>query len=378
MIFRKIASVFFILLLTLNLGCKTSRDAISNYEYKPPEKQADGWNVSTLSDQNIDVAPILELVNSILNDRYTDIHSLLISRNGDLVFEEYFNGFDSDDFHVLFSATKSYSSTLIGLAIEAGHIASVDEPIAHFFTDKAALFTEEKREITLADLLTMTAGFQWDEWTTSGLSLANSHEQMMQSVSQVDYVLGLPLVSKPGTNFTYNTGLSNLMAPIIETATGESIAHYMQQELFSKLDITNYRWQTVIDDYPSTGGSRGGLEMKPRDMIKLGQLFLDGGTWKGEQVISSTWVSEALKPRISESEHINYGYQWWNRTYFSKNGVSVIEYDAVGDGGQWIFIFPEYELIVGFTGGNYTWVKEKSLMFQPVNMVQHFILPAIN
>lgn len=365
--------------LLICLGsCTTDDDTRIGYEYITPTERGDGWSVATLSEVGIDEGPIVELTNKILADEYTDIHSMLIVRNGKLAYEAYFNGFSANAFHTCFSYTKSFSSTLIGLAIGQNLIPGVNEPIINYFPGKEALFTDGKEAITIENMLTMSAGLEWDEWTTSSLSPENSHEQMMRADSQIDHVLGLPLVNDPGTTFTYSTGLSNLMAPIIEQVSGTTVETFAEQHLLNPLGITNYRWNTVIDDFPSTGGSRGGLEMVPRDMAKLGQLFLDGGQWNGQQIISQDWTQEALTPRIQESQNINYGYQWWNRTYFRKDGEPVLEYDAVGDGGQWVIIFPELDLLVAFTGGNYTWLKESTLMFQPVNMVQQFILPAVD
>ncbi len=356
-------------------ACKSDVETTS-YTYSLPEGLLD-WEVATLEEAGMDQSIIEDLAESIVRGEFPEVHSMLIAKGGKLVFEDYFNGFERDDLHVLFSATKSYASTLLGIAIDRGEISSVDVPIVDFFPEKQSFFNEEKENMTIKDLLTMTSGLEWDEWSTSGLDAENSHEQMMTAPSQIDFVLNLPSVNKPGALFTYNTGLSNLMAPIIENASGQPVEVYLNEHLFAKLNIATFHWEEVIDNYPSTGGSRGGLEMLPKDMIKLGQLFLNRGKWNGEQVVSEQWVEQAIKPRIEQSNSIHYGYQWWNRTYFTKDGSAVEEYDAVGDGGQWIFIFEEFDLVIAFTAGNYTWDKGPDLMFQHVNMVQHYILPAI-
>lgn len=343
----------------------------------PPTLQ-DGWETATLAQANIDEAKILEGVEKIRANEYTDIHSMLIIRNNKLVFEEYFNGFTRNDFHVLFSATKSYSSTLIGIAIDKGYIASSEVPVKDLLSSKAAFFTSGKESMTLADILSMSSGLHWDEWSTSGISPENSHEKMMLAPSQIDYVLSLPLADSPGTHFTYNTGTSNLLAPILEHSTGIAIEEFAIENLFAPLAITSYRWETVIDEYPSTGGSRGGLEMVPRDMAKLGQLYLDKGKWHDTQVVSEAWVAMATQAHINQSTAVDYGYQWWSRSYFKKDGKVLAEFDAVGDGGQWVFVFPELELVVAFTGGNYTWEKGGDLMFQPIALVQKHILPGVN
>lgn len=342
-----------------------------------PPLLADGWPTTTLDQVGIDPVVIADAVARIHAGEYTDLHSLLIIRNGKLAFEEYFNGFSRSDLHVLFSATKSYSSTLVGIAIDKGFIESVELPLKDLLPAESIFFTGGKEAITLADVLSMSSGLLWDEWSTSGVSPENSHEKMMLAPSQLEYVLSLPLVHAPGTTFTYNTGTSNLMAPIIEQATGTSIEQFAKENLLAPLHITTYRWETVIDAYPSTGGSRGGLEMVPRDMAKIGQLFLDKGRWSGTQVVSEAWVENATKARINQSTAVDYGYQWWKRSYFKKDGIVLTEFDAVGDGGQWVFVFPELDLVVAFTGGNYTWEKGGDLMFQPITLLKKYILPAL-
>jgi CubicO group peptidase (beta-lactamase class C family) len=358
------------------LSCK--KEDLEQYAYVPPITVNDAWTTGTLEQASIDEELVIQAVEGIQKNEYTDIHSLLIIRNGKLVFEEYFNGFAKEDFHVLFSATKSYSSTLIGIALDKNQIPSTNTFLKDFFPTKQNLFADGRESIRLSDILSMASGLQWDEWSTSATSVENDHYKMMQAASQIDYVLSLPLQYTPGTTFTYNTGLSNLMAPIIEYSSGMSVEQFAEENLLHKLSITNYRWNTAIDDYPSTGGSLGGLEMVPRDMAKLGQLFLDNGNWNNERIVSEAWVQAATQGHIQESTAINYGYQWWNRTYFRKNGNPLVEFDAVGDGGQWVFVFPELDLVVAFTGGNYTWEKDRDLMFQPVTIVQKYILPAVN
>lgn len=365
---KKLFSFF----LLISLSCDQE-----NVNPGAPPALKDGWETASLEQVSIDKSGIADAVERIKSNEFTDIHSMLIIRNGKLVFEEYFNGFTRNDFHVLFSASKSYSSTLIGIAIDKGYIPSTEKLLMDYFPSKTALFTSGKDKIKLADILTMSSGLEWDEWSYPGLGIENSHFQMMLAPSKIDFVLSLPLVNSPGSTFTYNTGTSNLMAPIIEHATGQSIEQFAKENLFQKLSIVNYRWKEVIDSYPSTGGSSGGLEMMPRDMAKLGQLFLDKGIWNGQRIISESWVDEALLPRMKATASINYGFQWWNRTYFKKDGNVLREFDAVGDGGQWIFVFPELDVVVAFTGGNYTWEKDGDLMFQPITILRNHILPSI-
>ncbi len=374
---RVAATLNFILLLLLGPACSSPEEGLQPYAYSPPLTLSDEWATSTLTDEGLDEELLRQLVQAILQERFTDIHSILIVRHGKLVLEEYFHGFTASTPHVLFSTTKSYASTLVGIAIDQGIIDGVDGALSTLLPAHRKLLTGSKDSIRLRHLLSMSSGLAWDEWSTPGTSIENSHEQMMQAPSQIAYVLEQPLLADPGNRFTYSTGLSNLIAPILENAYGASIESFAEEVLFKPLAIRSYRWETVIDSFPSTGGSRGGLEMAPRDMIKLGQLFLNNGAWQGRQLLSAKWIETAIAPHIRQSENIDYGYQWWQRKYFRYQGKSLLEYDAVGDGGQWIFVFPELQLVVGFTGGNYTWEKGSDLMFQPVFMVQDYILPAV-
>lgn len=289
----------FFFLLVVSFSCNPEHVTL-----EAPPALADGWETATPEQVAIDESGIAEAVSRIRASAYTDIHSMLIIRHGKLVFEAYFNGFSRTDFHVLFSATKSYSSTMLGIAIDKGYISSTNLLLKDLFPSKSSFFTTGKEEIKLVHVLTMTSGLTWDEWSTSGIGPENSHEQMMLAPSQIDYVLALPLDSPPGTKFAYSTGNSNLMAPIVEFATGTSVEQFAKDHLFGPLSITQFRWKTVIDEYPSTGRSRGGLEMTPRDMAKLGQLFLDKGKWHGEQLVSAAWVQTATEPQVRVSTEV--------------------------------------------------------------------------
>ncbi len=372
------AQLLILIVISTVTSCEqeSSTTEATTYAYSPPDFLNDGWLTGTLEEARIEVEPIEELTQSILDDQFSGIHSMLIVRDGKLVYENYFNEWTADQLHPMFSVTKSFSSTLIGTAIQRDLIENDGLPLTHFFPD-IQVDQEVKSTIQLRHILTMTAGLKWDEWSLSYVTPGNSHWEMMASPSQIDYVINLPVVANPGDQFAYSTGLSNLFAPILESSSQTPLIEYAEEALFDPLQITYYEWPAYIDSYPSTGGSDGALKLRPRDMAKLGQLYLNEGIWNEQRLLSENWVETSIASHVSVSTSIDYGYQWWSRSYFHLNGEPLTEFDAVGDGGQFIFVFAELNLVIAFTGGNNTWLVESDRMFQPITIVRDYILPAV-
>ncbi|MEL6304645.1 MAG: serine hydrolase, partial [Bacteroidota bacterium] len=198
----KIARLLVVLWLS-SVSCQKRDDITTEIGYSPPIIENDGWKVGTLSEVGIDQKKIEDLEMSIESNEYTGIQSILIVRNGKLVYEQYFNGQTKNDLHSLYSVTKSFSSALLGIGIEQGCIDDLEVPLYIFFPNKQDFFTEEKKRIQLKHLLSMSSGLEWDEFGSSYTNSRNSHRQMMQSPSQINFVLNQPMVAKPGQRFTY-------------------------------------------------------------------------------------------------------------------------------------------------------------------------------
>jgi CubicO group peptidase (beta-lactamase class C family) len=348
-----------------------------------PKQTGDGWQTASLDEVGISEEKIDQAVARIQDDTYSNVHSILIVKDGKLVFEEYFDGyvfdyngdeyrgafteFGVDTTHNLASVTKSVTSALVGIAIDQGLIEGVDEPVFAFFPEYASLNDEEKDAITLYHLLTMTSGLEWNEMELSYGDTRNDLIQLFIVSDPKAYILSKPVASEPGTEWYYNGGGTNLLGEAIREVSGLRMDDFAEAYLFDPLDITNYEWDYINSDMVHASGN---LRLRPRDMAKFGYLFLTRGVWKGERVISEEWVEESTKKHVSPSWADGYGYQWWLKTYRS-DSISVDSFYAAGWGGQRIIVFPSLDLVLVFTGGNYVGQE-------PVDeIVVRYILPAV-
>jgi CubicO group peptidase (beta-lactamase class C family) len=376
--FRRLVLMFVLQLLLLS-GCRKCEE----YRYTVPEVTNDGWQTATLSSANVAAEPIHELFNRIKDNTYKNIHSVLVVKNGKLVVEEYFPGRDSngkyrvyqrETLHETCSITKCVNSILIGLAINQHLIKGVDEKISTLLPAYSDVFGDEKKDaICLKHLLTMTAGFSWDEWKYPYSDPRNDHAAMDDSKDPVRYVLQRPLITKSGEQFVYNSGGSTVLGEIIHQMSGLKADKFAERHLFGPLGISKYYWSNYATGFVRTGG---GLAVRPRDMAKIGYLFLNGGRWQGQQIVSEEWVKESIKNRVDPKQFPDwhkdggYGYQWWLRSFKVGNRV-IFSYHAPGLGGQFIFVVPEFEIVAVFTGWN-----ENELSLQPFEMFERYVLAA--
>ncbi len=368
----------FIILL---LGCiKSSATA---FLCTAPEMTNDGWACASPESVGLDTNLLQQLLERICDHTYENIHSVLLVKNGKLVLEQYFPGrnsagqfqaFTPDTLNEMKSATKSVNSLLIGIAIDRHFIRGVDEKISDFFPEYSDLFTnQEKAPIRLKDLLTMTAGFSWDEWTYPYTDARNDAAMMASKADFFRYILEKPMVTPPGQKFVYNSGISLMLGGIVRKASGLPADQFAERYLFSALGITNYYWQKAPNGVVNT---LGGLWLRPRDMAKIGQLLLNDGCWNGQQVVSREWVQESTKQQVSPNQlpawfsADGYGYQWWLGSFRVRSRV-IASYSARGQGGQFIVVFPELQMVAVFTGWN-----DNALLAQPLDMLRQYILPA--
>jgi len=353
------------------------------YSYVVPERTNDGWQTASLENESVAPEKIISLVEGIRSGEYKNISSVLIVRNGKLILEEYFprdeadrraKAFRSVALQEITSATKSVTSVLIGIAIDRHLIRGVDEKVSTFFPEYADLFADrEKDKLRLRDLLTMCAGLSWDEWTVPYSDARNSYIQMLRSPDPIRFVFEQKVVAPPGTRFDYSSGISLALGQIIRKVSGLAVDKFAERNLFEPLGITDFYWSKYPDEIVQTGG---GLFIRPRDVAKIGQLYLDGGRWNGKQVVSQKWIKESTVKHVSASlipkavRADGYGYQWWLSSI--PNGEHAIDtYSARGRGGQFVLVAPAERLVVVFTSP-----PENPLTFQPLDLLQRHILPA--
>jgi len=345
----------------------------TEYAYQLPEKIDDDWEISSLDKEAVDSTTIVKLIKNILAGEFPNTHSVLLVKNGKLILEEYFYGYDRDDLHYLASATKSITSILVGISVDQGMIKNVDQNVYQLFPDyQKTEWISKKYEITLRHLLSMTAGIEWDE-NKSTRDPRHDYFAMRRGGDWIRYVFNKELVSPQGQTFNYNGGLSALLGEIIRRTSGLNAKEFSQKYLFDPLGISHYRWLIYNDGSINTGG---GLLLRPRDMAKIGQMMLNSGKYNDKQIVSEKWITESTQSYVvPESQPLGsgYGYQWWlGETCV--NGQTIKTYFAQGLGGQFIFVVPSMKISAIFTSQLY---DNFSGQFRPQVMMTEYIIPAL-
>jgi CubicO group peptidase (beta-lactamase class C family) len=359
------------------------------YEYRVPEAIGDGWETASLAAAGLSESHFIRLMEDLRDLEGHEVHSILVVKDGRLVFEEYFDGrkfslaqytggtgFDREDTHNLASVTKSFTTTLVGIAIDQGYVASVHQPVFDFFPEHADLLVEDPRrgDMTLGDLLLMMSGITWNDLGTySYEDPRNDLVQMFNSGDPIRYALSKQLYAHPGTVFDYCNANTNILGEAVTRATGQRLDVFAQANLFDPLGIVHLEWQMLPNDVVFASGD---LRLRPRDMAKFGELFLRMGTWGEEQVVSQEWVEVATErhvvPSASHDWADAYGYGWWHWD-ISSGDRDHQTYQASGWGGQWIIVIPEHEMVVVSTGGNYY----QSAPMPVERMLADYVLTAI-
>jgi CubicO group peptidase (beta-lactamase class C family) len=374
------------LLLFARCGAVPAESVPAELQIARPEETGDGWETATLASVGMNPGPLENLARSIGSGSYGEVHSVVVIKNNKLVFEQYWPGhdfapfatnyhgayihFDRNTRHDTHSATKSIVSALVGIAVDRGKIQATRDVVFNYLPETYASRKNQGRErITLEHCLTMTSGLQWNEWEAPVTATENDLMVFIRAFDPVGYLFSKPVVTEPGSRFYYNGGTVNLLGVVIAYASDESVQTFSSRYLFSPLGISNYNWQ-VLQPSGLTFCS-GDIYITPRDMAKVGQLYLNEGTWNGTQIVSKEWVrlstQNHIRPPVSWAD--GYGYLWWLRT-LRVNSRSVQAFKAIGWGGQEIFVFKDLAMVVVFTGANYT----SNVPCDEI--VQRYILPA--
>ena len=369
---RFVPFLFCVFIIT---GCRLNTSG--QYNYVSPEYLNDGLEVGTLWEVGMDSTHISKSIKKVQGGHYNELHTVLIHKNGKLVLEEYFAGhqyqwdapghhgaflkWDMDRPHNIMSVTKSITATLVGLAIDNGFIGNVHQSIFDFLPEHQHLKTGGKAEITIQHLLTMTSGLHWYEWNAPYSSVENPIIGIWYSEKDpISFILEGTLIHEPGTHFSYFGGNHILLGEIIRNASNMPIDELARKYLFEPLGIKNVDWPIQFKN--GVYESAGTLLMRPRDMLKIGVVYLNDGTWNGKTIISSKWVkmsrtvfknNTGIRVPGEDSNDIGYSYSWWLDEFQSPYGTTDT-FHASGWGGQKIVVVPEFEMVVVFTGGNYS------------------------
>lgn len=293
--------------------------------------------------------------------KYNRIDSMLFARNGKLVFEKYFNGASKTKPHHMASLGKSVLSAMVGVAIDKGYFESEQDSLYRFIRYPSYQhWDENKKSINLEHLLTMTAG-----WNCG--SIANYKEHcgytMLEQPDPYKWVLDLPMKAIPGTKFNYNDAVPKFISASLMIAGKQTVAQLFNESLMQPLKIENNIFLTQ--------------KLNSRDMLKLGLLYLNKGKWGERQLISESWVEKSTSTQVvfgSDSHAKGYGYFWWQRD-FEVAGRIFESFYAAGNGGQYIIVIPELDLVSVFTGSNYNNLKGMRQVFE---IMESYVLPSIN
>lgn len=302
-----------------------------------------------ISTNKIDTNKIEELNRKIATQNFKNITSIVVLKDGKLLLEEYFNGSNRKMLHDTRSVGKSFASTLLGIAIEDNYIKSEIQTLNEFYKlNTFQNYSTSKDSITLKDLLTMSSTFDGSDMNSES---PGNEENMYPTKNWVDFTLNLPIDKSKIANkqWDYYTAGVVVLGDIIHKSVPNGLEKYSNEKLFKPLGITKYKWQFTPQKVANTAGS---VQLRSLDYAKFGQLYKNQGIWNGKQILPKEWITKSLSHQMTISEDEYYGYLFWNKTYIV-NGVDYEVYYSSGNGGNRIFIFKDFPIVIVITSTAY-------------------------
>jgi CubicO group peptidase (beta-lactamase class C family) len=331
----------------------------------------DDWEIVAPESAGFDAKALCAVLDGVATGD-ANVHGVVVERGGRLVAELYRTGrdrpidvlfglwnplpgeveFGPETLHDTRSVSKSVVGLLFGIALHDGRVRGSSDPALALFDELADLRTPERDAIRLEHLLGMSSGLEWDEG-----ALPNDETRLFWTADPARFVFDRRLVTAPGSAFHYNSGGTAVLAALLSRASGRSLDALVDADLFAPLLITRWEWARDLRGRPL---AFTGLRMRPRDMAKLGRLVLQGGRWKGRQVVPERWIADSLRERLktgiripeADGEELGYGQQWWTGRVGWKE-LDLAWAAAFGNGGQRIFVVPDLDLTVVTTAGEY-------------------------
>jgi CubicO group peptidase (beta-lactamase class C family) len=347
----------------------------------PSAARADGdWARGSLDDAGLSSARLQQLEAAVRAGDFKRIGSVAIARHGKLVYEAYFEG-DAVTLRDTRSATKSLTGALVGLAIAAGKLPGVDARVLALLPERARKLQNpdpRKRRIAVEDLLTMSGPLECDDWNDAS---RGNEERMYLVEDWTRFILDLPLRGRMhlgetpeapphGRYFSYCTGGVFVLGEVLQRATGVRLDRWARERLFAPLGIRDAQWVFSPLGQPQTGG---GLRLATTELLKVAQLYLDGGTWNGARVLDEAWVRASLAPHARIDENTEYGYLWWLKS-FGDGDKKVAAFFMSGNGGNKIVGIPALDLAVAITSSNYS---SRGMHEQTEKLLVDYILAAV-
>ena len=305
------------------------------------------WTTAPPASRGISGDVLREMEGQISGGEFGEISSLLIARGGELVYERYWGDWGPQDLHAVNSVSKSVTSLLVGIAHGTGEVGTLDTPVLDLLPELSPLANPEGKDgITLRHVLTMRTGLEWDELSTDYRQAANPVVALATSPNWLQFVMDLPFVDSPGTAWVYNSGVSMLMAGVLDHTLQRSAEDFAAEHLFARIGITDWSWSSGPHGLTNSGW---GLQLRPRDMATIGQMVLQAGLWNGTQVVPTAWIEESAERATRFIDGTGYGYQWW----LPRDDGGPTPMAAWGYGGQFIVVIPSLELLVVSTAENF-------------------------
>jgi CubicO group peptidase (beta-lactamase class C family) len=331
----------------------------------------DGIAVGDIARSSLGLVTANSIVRAILDGTYKDVHSVLLYQDGKLVLEEYFYGYNAERPHQLRSATKSVVSALAGIAIDQRALSGVNERVLPTMSYSSYANPDpRKKATTVGDFLSMSSGLDCDDHS----STSPGRETVLDdSPDWVKATLDLPMINDPGTKGYYCSGGVSVVGRVTENAVHMPLPDFAQKYLFGPMGSARADW-TWNYDLTNADKEYSQIHLRPRDMLKLGILFEDGGRWHGRQVISESWVNTSTTEH-SHVDNVSYRYFWWRHMFTVEmpgGAQQVVIVAAQGNGGQKIYIAPQYHLVAVFTGGGYNGESTP-----PNTIMEKLILPKL-
>jgi CubicO group peptidase (beta-lactamase class C family) len=342
------------------------------------KKSEDDWKLGGFStdeeNEHFGNLQLSEMESLILKDSLPNTHSVIISIKGEIIYEEYFNGYNSKIPHDTRSASKSISSAVVGIAKDQSLFKNVEQFIFNFLPKHYQPQKESlKSKIDIKSLLTMSSGLDAIDYGIGANPKSTAREDRYQMTKDwTESIVNAPMIHAPNTKANYGSANPYLLGVAIDSMVTEPLELFISQNLFEKLGISNYILQTDLSGRPYFGG---GMYLTPIDMIKFGELYLNKGRLNGNKVLSENWIENSFKNyHVLENtvDKNGYGYLWWHNDYSFK-GTSIKSIEARGAGGQYIFVLPQLDMVVVITSGNYVNGKTQ----QPELILEDYILPHI-
>jgi len=339
-----------------------------------------GWPTGSVESAGISAKPLQDLETAVRAGDLKKISSVLIARHGKLVYETYFDG-DASTLRDTRSATKSITDALIGVAIGEKKLSGVDARVLQLLPEHARKLQNpdpRKDKMTVEDFLTMSSPLECDDWNDAS---RGNEERMYLVEDWAQFVLDLPIrgrmhsgeqVDPPpyGRYFSYCTGGVFTLSEVLQEAAGVRTDRYAQEKLFAPLGITDVQWVYSPLNIPQTGG---GLRLSGRDLLKIAQLYLDGGSWQGRRIVDEAWVRTSTHPHARIDDETEYGYLWWLKS-FKSGGKSYPAFFMSGNGGNKVVAVPGLDMAVVITSTNY---NTRGMHEQTEKILTDYILAAV-